>query len=186
MLFPFFQWCEATAFGTMIRESPWAFAVIESVHLLALSVIGGAVLLVDLRLLGWGLQKSSIRELARNAQPWLNASLIVMLVTGLGLFFSEPTKCYYSTPFWVKMWSLLFAMIYTYTIRRRVLSRDDASIAPIMGKLTALVSLALWFGVGAGGRWIGFSGCVSTAPDAHSGRVGGSYPPIQRPPVALR
>jgi hypothetical protein len=157
-LLPFFQWCEATTLGTMIRESPWAFAVIESVHLLALSVIGGSVLLVDLRLLGWGLRRQSIRDLARDAQPWLNASLVVMLVTGVGLFLSEPTKCYYSTPFWVKMWSLLFAIIYTYTFRRRVLTRDDSMIAPMFGKLVALVSLALWFGVGAGGRWIGFSG----------------------------
>jgi hypothetical protein len=157
-LLPFFQWCEATSFGTAIRESPWAFAVIESVHLLALAVIGGSVLLVDLRLLGWGLQRQSVRELARDAQPWLNASLVVMLATGICLFFSEPTKCYYSTPFWVKMWSLLFAIIYTYTIRRRILQWDDARIAPMMGKFVALVSLALWFGVGAGGRWIGFSG----------------------------
>ena len=157
-LLPFFQWCEATTLGTVIRQSPWAFAVIESVHLLALSVIGGAVLLVDLRLLGWGLRRQPIRDLARDAQPWLNASLVVMLVTGVGLFLSEPTKCYYSTPFWVKMWSLLFAIIYTYTFRRRVLKRDDAMIAPTFGKLVAVVSLALWFGVGAGGRWIGFSG----------------------------
>ena len=66
-LLAFFQWCEATSLGTAIRETTWAFAVIESVHLLALSVIGGAVLLVDLRLLGFGLrhQRSTISRATR-------------------------------------------------------------------------------------------------------------------------
>ena len=157
-LLPFFQWCEATSLGTAIRETTWAFAVIESVHLLALAVIGGAVLLVDLRLLGFGLRHQRINDLASDAWPWLNRSLAVMLVTGIGLFLSEPTKCYYSTPFWIKMSSLLAAIIFTFVVRRPVTQADDTRISPIWYKLVALVSLALWFSVGAAGRWIGFSG----------------------------
>src|SRR6476660_4497363 len=157
-LLPFFQWCEATSLGTAIRSSTWAFAVIESVHLLALSVIGGAVLVVDLRLLGFGLRGQRIAEVARNAFPWLVGSLAVMLVTGTGLFLSEPTKCYYSTPFWVKMSSLALAIIFTFTVRRSVTLADEGRVRPIWFKLVALASLALWFTVGAAGRWIGFSG----------------------------
>ena len=98
MLFPFFQWCEATTIGNAIRSSLWAFAAIESVHLLGLAAIGGAVLVVDLRLLGLGLRRQSIAEVARSAYPWFVGSLIVMLVTGVALFLSEAVKCYYSTP----------------------------------------------------------------------------------------
>jgi uncharacterized protein DUF6644 len=158
MLWPFFEWCEATALGTAIRSSPWAFAVIESFHLLALSVIGGAVLVVDMRLLGLGLRGQRIADVARNAFPWLVASLVVMLLTGIGLFLSEPTKCYYSTPFWVKMTSLALALLFTFTVRLKMTKADEARVRPLWFKLVALVSLALWFGVGAGGRWIGFSG----------------------------
>jgi hypothetical protein len=86
-LLEFFQWCETTAAGTAIRDSPWAFAAIESVHLLGLAVIGGSVLLVDLRLLGLGLKRQPVRALARDVQPWLMSSLAVMLTTGVGLFF---------------------------------------------------------------------------------------------------
>jgi hypothetical protein len=82
----------------------------------------------------------------------------VMLVTGVGLFLSEPTKCYYSTPFWIKMTSLLCAMLFTFTIRRKITMADEARVPPMWFKLVALVSLTLWFGVGASGRWIGFSG----------------------------
>jgi hypothetical protein len=157
-LLPFAQWCEASTLGSAIRTSTWAFAVIESVHLLALAAIGGAVLVVDLRLLGFGLRDQRVRDLAHDAFPWLVGSLMVMLVTGFGLFLSEATKCYYSTPFWVKMGSLFLAIAFTFTIRRAVTRAEEGRINPIVYKLVALVSLTLWFGVGAGGRWIGFSG----------------------------
>ncbi len=157
-MLPFFQWCEASGIGEAIRTSPWAFAVIESVHLLGLSVIGGAVLIVDLRLFGFGLRGQPVTQVAREAQPWLIGSLLVMLATGFGLFLSEAMKCYYSTPFWVKMISLFLAIIFTFTVRRSVTMAGEERVRPLWLKLVALVSLTLWFGVGAGGRWIGFSG----------------------------
>jgi len=157
-MLPLFQSIEASTVGQLIKNSPWAFAVIESIHLLALSVIGGAVLVVDMRLLGLGLRRQSVAEIARDAYPVLVGSLIVMLVSGVGLFASESVKCYYSRPFWVKMTSLSLAMLFTFTIRRKVTLAEDTRLRPIWMKLVALVSLTLWFGVGAGGRWIGFSG----------------------------
>jgi hypothetical protein len=156
-LLPFFEWVSTTAVSQAISTSPWAFAAIESVHLLALAVIGGAVLMLDLRLLGLGLRDQPVNRVARDAQPWFVGSLIVMLVTGVLLFASEPTKCYFSTSFWVKMSSLLLAMIFAFTVRRRVALEDEGRVRPIWLKVVAVVSLTLWFGVGAGGRWIGFS-----------------------------
>jgi hypothetical protein len=157
MLLPYVQWLSETRISQAIGQSSWAFAVIESVHLLALAVIGGAVLMLDLRLLGFGLRDQSIERVARDAFPWFVGSLIVMLVTGFGLFVSEATKCYYSTPFWVKMASLLLAMIFAFTVRRRVALAGEGQVRPIWLKVVAVVSLVLWFGVGAAGRWIGFS-----------------------------
>src|SRR5712692_11107617 len=140
-LLPLFQWCEASTVGRAIRLSPWAFAVIESVHLLGLAAIGGAVLLVDLRLLGLGLQRRPVAQLARDAQPWLVGSLVVMLSTGVALFMSESIKCYYSTPFRVKMTSLLLAIVFTFTVRRSVTMADETRARPLWQKLVALVSL---------------------------------------------
>ena len=157
-LLPFIQWCEASTVGTAIRTSSWAFAVIESIHLLGLAVIGGAVLVVDLRLLGLGLRDQPIKHVARDASPWFVGSLIVMLVTGVLLFLSEATKCYNSYPFSVKIASLVLAILFTFTLRRIVTSGDDLRFHPLVYKATAVVSLALWSGVGGGGRWIGFSG----------------------------
>ena len=154
---PFFQWAEASTLGEMIRDSTWAFAVIESLHLLALSVVGGAVLLVDLRLLGLGLRAQPVSDLAREARPWLVGSLTAMLVTGVGLFLSEPMKCYASTAFAVKMTCLALAIVFTFTVRTNVTMADEGRVPSSWRRIVALASLALWFGVAASGRWIGFS-----------------------------
>jgi len=157
-LLPIFQWCESSAVGNAIRSSTWAFAAIESIHLLALAAIGGAILVVDLRLLGAGLRRQSVREVAGDAHPWLVASLVVMLTTGAALFMSESIKCYYSTPFRVKMASLALAILFTFTVRRHVTVADAERAGPMRRRAVAVVSLALWFAVAASGRWIGFSG----------------------------
>ncbi len=149
---PLFQWFEATLIGTVVRESLWLFPVIQCIHLLALALLGGAVLAVDLRLLGLGLLDQPVDRLARQVQPWLTRSLLVIIGTGIPMFLSEAIKCYFSPPFFYKMTFLLLAIIFTYTIRRRV----TAGGFPQAQKLTAIVSLALWFGVGFSGRWIAF------------------------------
>lgn len=151
----FFQWCYATPIGEGIRESTWLFPVIEAFHLLGLGLTIGAVLVVDLRLLGWGLNRQPVAQLAAAVEPWLLGSIALMLATGTTLFLSEAIKCYYSFPFWVKMASLALVLLFTFTIRRRV-TRADSPL-PQLGRLTALTSLILWFGVAWGGRWIGFS-----------------------------
>lgn len=156
-LLAFFQWCEQSAIGEAIRRSAWLFPVIEAIHLLGLGFIGGAVLVVDLRLLGLGLRRQSVAQLARDAQPWLIGSLLVMIATGTLLFTSEAIKCYYHLAFWVKMTSLFLAIVFTFTVQRKVTIADETRVRPLWSKVVALVSVLLWSGVGIGGRWIGFS-----------------------------
>src|ERR1051325_4324042 len=66
MLLPYFQWLESLSIGRAVVGSTWLFPVIESVHLLALSVLGGSILLVDLRMLGFGLKHYTVPALARD------------------------------------------------------------------------------------------------------------------------
>ncbi|PYU21513.1 MAG: hypothetical protein DMG32_20435 [Acidobacteria bacterium] len=156
-LLGFFQWCEQSGIGEAIRKSAWLFPLIEAIHLLGLGLIGGAVLVVDLRLLGLGLRRQSVAQVARDAQPWLLGSLMLMIATGGLLFLSEAIKCYYHTAFWLKMTSLFLALVFTFTVQRKVTMADQTRLRPLWGKVVALVSVLLWSGVGIGGRWIGFS-----------------------------
>ena len=157
-LFPLFQGLEDSAIGQAFRNSAWLFPVTEAFHLLGLGLIGGALLIVDMRLLGLGLRNRSTSELAQETQPWLVGSLVVLIISGTLLFLSESVKCYFSLPFRVKMVSLALAITFTFTVRRRVVMSDQDVVAPSWSKLVALISLTLWAGVAWGGRWIGFSG----------------------------
>ena len=150
----FFEWCEATFLGTVVRESIWLFPIIEAVHLVALCVMGGAILLVDLRLLGAGLTGQRPSVLARHVRPWLLAGLAVMLSTGVLLFLSEAIKCFYNTSFWVKMTTLPVAIAFTFLVKNRALDGLDTSAR---SRLLGALSIALWFTVAAAGRWIGYS-----------------------------
>jgi hypothetical protein len=153
----FFTWCEGSSVGEAIRHSRWLFPAIECFHLLALSVLGGAVLVVNLSLLGLGLGRHPIAKLWRDARPWMLGSLAVMLVSGFLLFTSEAVKLYYHEAFWVKMSALLLSILFTFTVQRGTVLSDPDRLTAFRSRTVALVSLFLWFLVGAGGRWIGFS-----------------------------
>lgn len=157
MLLTFFEWCETTAIGQWVAESLWAFAVIEAVHLLGLCMLGGALLVVDLRMLGAGMTRQRIPQLAAYARPWLIGGIAVMFLTGIPLFLSEAVKCYYNTSFWVKMATLPVALGFTFTLRDRI-SLDETIETGARSRLAGAASITLWFTVAAAGRWIGFSG----------------------------
>ena len=115
-LLEFFEWLQYSSLLVAMRSSPWLFPIIASMHLLGLALLGGAVLVVDLRLLGLGLSRQPVARLARDAERWLLASLAVMLPTGTLLFMCFATKYYYLTAFWVKVISL-FAGARVYLLR---------------------------------------------------------------------
>jgi len=152
----FCQWVQYSQPLAAMRSSPWLFPVIATFHLMGLSVIGGAVLLVDLRLMGMGLRRQPVAQLARDAEPWLFGGLAVMVGTGIPLFMCFATKYYYLTFFWVKMAALCLVVVFTLSIRRRVTFADETRVDPARQKAVALVSLSLWTVIALGGRYIGF------------------------------
>lgn len=139
-----------------MRQSPWLFPVIATIHLMGLALIGGAALVVDLRLLGLGLHRQPVAVLAPDAERWLLRGLLVMVSSGILLFMCFATKYYFLTFFWVKMAALLLVTLFTRSVHRRVAMANEADVSPGLRKLVALVSLSLWTIVAVGGRYIGF------------------------------
>ncbi|HEY4941823.1 MAG TPA: DUF6644 family protein [Rhizomicrobium sp.] len=153
-LYAQFASVEGSSLGTAIKESLWLFPAIEAVHLLALALLGGAILLLDLRLLGLGLTLQATSAVERGARPWLIAALTTMIVSGVLIGISEALKLYDKQAFWVKMAALLAALIFTFAIKLPLARRDVTGLA---AKALAVVSLGLWLTVALAGRWIGFS-----------------------------
>jgi uncharacterized protein DUF6644 len=144
---------EASALGQTIRESTWLFPAIESTHLLALALLGGSVLIISLAVLGVGL-KTPPAEIYKSAHRYMNAAVIVLLVTGILLGISEPVKLYGRQAFWVKMISLVVALLITYFAFNPLVKRGTSGIG--IRSVTAL-TLGAWLVVAMAGRWIGFS-----------------------------
>lgn len=154
-LLPFFQWLNDLAISKAISESAWIFAVVQAVHLVTLAMFMGALFVVDLRLLGRGFTNQSLRQVARDAQPWLIAGFIGLILTGIPQLLSLAIKEYNSGLFWIKMDILVVAFVFMLTIRRKILLLDEDRIGPVWGKVVGLVSTGLWLGVAIPARLIG-------------------------------
>ncbi len=136
-----------------MQSSTWAFAIVEMVHLVALALLGGTVLIVDLSMLGVLLRKQQVAEMARTLRPFFLTSLAVMIVSGILLLSEEALKCYFSPAFRLKMLLLVGALAFHFAVHTR-LARGAADRTPAI-RLAGAVSLLLWLGVGLAGRAIG-------------------------------
>lgn len=145
---------EDSYIGEYVRSSLWLFPVIQSFHLIGLGILGGAVVVGDLRLMGILMRTESTRYVIRVTRPWFNFGLFILIITGIPLFLSEAVKCYYSRAFWIKISCLLLGALFVYFIRNPiVLSKDENFMIKILG----FISFSLWAVTAASGRWIGFS-----------------------------
>ena len=153
-LYAQFAAVESSFLGTAIKESLWLFPAIEAVHLLALALLGGALLMLDLRLLGVGLTLLPTSAVERGARPWLIAALMTMGASGVLIGISEALKLYDKQAFWVKMGALLAALIFTFAVKLPQARRD---VTGRRAQALGTVSIALWLTVALAGRWIGFS-----------------------------
>jgi small-conductance mechanosensitive channel len=155
-LLEFCRWLQYSGPLHAMRQSPIFFPIVATIHLMGLALIGGAVLVVDLRLLGFGVQGQPMATVAHDAERWLRRGLAVMIATGILLFMCFATKYYYLTFFWVKMVALIAVIVFTWSVHRRVALAGEADVRPMTRKLVALVSILLWTTVAVGGRYIGF------------------------------
>jgi hypothetical protein len=149
---PYFEWAGNTWLGTTVRDTVWAFPVIETFHLLALAILLGTVLIVNLRVFGLGKSYLPAAQLARQFEPWMLVSIGVLVATGIPMAFSEPMKCFESYSFPVKMTLMVMGIASQFTIQRRWILRGDAGTAK--ARIAAIVSIFIWTAVGAAGKGI--------------------------------
>lgn len=155
-LLVFSRWALNSHFGHGVRDSVWLFPAIEICHLLGLGVLGGTILLLNLRLMNLRFPNEPVAELAQDVQPLMIGSLCVMLISGFFLFSSEAVKMYDNVAFHYKMVFLLLAIAFTFTIHRKVVMSAEGRVSLFWRVSVALLSLALWASVGLAGRAIGY------------------------------
>jgi hypothetical protein len=148
------QALEATWIGTVVRETYWGYASPQLAHLLGMALFGGAVVMDDLRLLG-RLRRPAFSELSKQLMPLKWLGFIVVVGSGLALFMSDATRLYRNWAFLVKAVLLLLIALNAWVFRSMVY-RDIEP--PPSAKVSARLSLLLWFAIIVMSRLIGFVG----------------------------
>jgi hypothetical protein len=146
MLQPYFQAMNDSNLAKYISESLWIYPLDQAIHLLFLALFAGSILILDIRLLGFGMREQPVAKVARDSTPWVIIGFLGLVVTGIPQLIQNAMREYYSDFFWIKMYVLPVALIYTFTVRRMVAQADEGRVSPVVQKVVGLVSLLLWFG----------------------------------------
>jgi hypothetical protein len=149
-----------TSISTHIRDITGMIATIQSIHILAITVVVGAAIVSDLRLAGVLATDETPRTVVRRHLPWMWGALIVLLATGLILTVAEPNRVLTNGVFWLKMALVLTAFVLTLLFRFPILHPEFRMEHARWAKLVkpmAWASLLIWVAVIYCGRWIAYA-----------------------------
>jgi hypothetical protein len=154
------QAIEGGAINNWILSSYWLWPVLEIIHFVGLSLLLGAMLIVDLRLAGY-LRQIDIMAIHR-LLPWATCGFLLNLATGTLFFLGDPARYSINIGFQLKMVLVLIAGLnalwFIWKINPRVASWDANGDTPTEAKVVAVLSLVAWFGVLLLGRLIPYVG----------------------------
>ncbi len=160
-LHAFAEWLDGQAWSTALHESLWVYPLVESTHVLTVMLFVGMLAMVDLRMLGFAFRQTPVSELTSRLLPWSVAGFVIMVTTGLLLFYAIPVRTAHSVWFRFKAMLLIAAAVNAWWFHRRV-SRDrerwDGQPQPPLGvRIAAALSMGLWAGVIVAGRMIAYN-----------------------------
>jgi hypothetical protein len=155
------QALENSAPGEWMRHNLKAMPFVEATHVLAIVVVFGTILIVDLRLLGYPNVRRSYVRLHDALVRWTWAAFGLAVITGVLMFLPNATTYYNNTAFWLKMAAMLCAginmAIFETTVGPGYAKWDKDVPVPMAGRVAAALSITLWTAVIVFGRWIGFT-----------------------------
>lgn len=160
-LLPFAQWLASTSGSISLHESLFMYPVVESVHVLTLCVFVGMSVMLDLRLLGLVMKRVPVTDITRRLMPWMIGGFIIMVITGVLLFYAIPIRSYQSVWFRAKLILLVLAGLNAWTfhagIYQSVRNWDLAEVAPRRARVAGIASLVLWAFIIVFGRMIAYN-----------------------------
>lgn len=155
------HWIMGTSASKTVANVAWIIPAVQTIHILAISVVISTMAMLDLRLMGLTAKRYTIRAVADRFLPWMWLSVIVLLITGVILITGEPDRALGNWVFQTKM-ALLIAVLaiswgFNRALKRDLTAWDGDSRHETAAKVTGLVSLLLWIGIVVAGRWIAYA-----------------------------
>jgi hypothetical protein len=155
------QWLADTRGSAALRESLYMYPLVESIHVLTLCLFVGMAVLLDLRLLGCVLPQVRASEMTDRLLPWMKLGFVVMMVSGVTLFYANPVRSYQNVFFRLKMIALVLtglnAWVFQIGVRRRTATWDLHPVPPRGARVAGAASLALWAVIIVSGRMIAYN-----------------------------
>jgi hypothetical protein len=155
-LLEFCAYLENTSLGLAVQDNFWVVPAMQTVHILAISALLLAMLMIDLRVLGIHGKSDSISVVISRYINLIWFALPILLISGAILIVGEPARSLANSSFQLKMILLLIAIITTLQIQKIGLRNSSFQSDRTIG-LLAIFSLLLWFGIVASGRWIAYT-----------------------------
>jgi hypothetical protein len=155
-LLEFCAYLENTSLGLAVQDNFWVVPAMQTVHILAISALLLAMLMIDLRVLGIHGKSDSISVVISRYINLIWFALPILLISGSILIIGEPARSLANSSFQLKMILLLLAIITTLQIQKIGL-RDLPFESDRKINMLAIFSLLLWFGIVASGRWIAYT-----------------------------
>lgn len=157
----FSLWLSNTAACQWLQGHFVAIPGFQSIHILAIGVLFGSALMVNLRILGVASGGHSVPETVQRYMPWLWWGLAALIASGIVLLISEPVRNMVNPFFWIKMTALLVTVLVTawfhLSVRARMANWDSSSSGQGAIRVGAVALIILWCVVMAGGRWIAYA-----------------------------
>jgi hypothetical protein len=150
------NWIGDTAFAQWLGQSTERIAWLFVMHLFGLILLMGTTILLSVRLLGIGFRSEGVPQMAREIAIIRTAGLVIMLLSGALIFTGGAVSYFQGAWFQRKMVLLAIALLFNFTIFRKVTNAEEGRYSPLMNRITGVLSLLLWFSVGAAGRAIAF------------------------------
>ena len=138
----------------VMRDSKNAIPVIQAFHLLGITLLLGAMLLLNIRLLGIGFREIPLRLISNQVWSWGTGGLLLAMASGILVFISDPARYAANRSFVTKMAVLVVAVLFQFTLYRRAVQAQQEAEYPRRLVILPAISLALWFTVGWAGRLI--------------------------------
>jgi hypothetical protein len=154
------NWMETTWVHHVVLDYAWSWPTLETLHFIGLSGLIGALIVMDLRLIGF--QTIIPLRAVHALMPVAIVSFAINLITGLGFVIAVPRMYTTNWSFWAKMICVALAgvnfLIYYLTVEPRLMKASPSAPTPLSAKAIGVSSLVLWFGVLSFGRLLPYLG----------------------------
>jgi hypothetical protein len=139
----------------VIRRSTWIFPAIEVLHLAAIALLFGPILVADLTLLG-AMRAPALNNAISSILAVTKFGIVLAASSGTLLFISDPLEFWNNAAFRLKLAAFALAIVNSLLFQRYFASQQGTVFMSLFGKFLLGASIVLWSSLLVLGRAIAY------------------------------